>query len=75
MIQNLHIICTYFCVFLYRNQTIELNNSDSGDSPSTICTDKSNKTKVCRTLLRKILIVINCVLLLGYGRTLQSFNT
>jgi len=33
---------------LYRNYTVELNNSDSGDSPSTIGADKSNiRTKVC----------------------------
>jgi len=32
---------------MYRSQTIELNNSDSGDSPSTISGDKPNvKTKV-----------------------------
>lgn len=58
---KLYTACTYMCMFLYRNQTIELNNSDSGDSPSTICTDKSNKTKVYRAILMKILTIINYV--------------
>jgi len=37
-----------FLLSIYRSHTVELNNSDSGDSPSTIGADKSNiKTKVC----------------------------
>lgn len=37
---------------MYRSQTIELNNSDSGDSPSTISADKPNvKTKVSNSLI------------------------
>lgn len=39
-------------LYIYRSQNIELNNSDSGDSPSTINTDKSNlKTKVCTSFI------------------------
>jgi len=40
------------CVFIHRSQTIELNNSDSGDSPSTISAEKPNvKTKVSNYLI------------------------
>jgi len=35
-------------MYLHRSQIVELNNSDSGDSPLINNADKSNvKTKVC----------------------------
>jgi hypothetical protein len=51
---------------------MELNNSDSGDSPSTISADKSNiKIKVCNTKFAfEKNNIFNKYVKLGYGTTL-----